>query len=119
MKSHEYAPGEMVTLYEARVSGTSPSVGEQQGFEDALGTTTCTNSVIARSVEFFALALAATVVYVILQLPSVDAWFTRYIPDFEYRLATKALLFFVIVYLLDRLVIRIRNEIELCDFRDF
>lgn len=106
-------------LLDTSVSGNQTTSQARQQLQEALGETTCTNSIIARSVEFFSLAIMATLVYIFLQLPPVEAWFERYIPDFEYRLISKAILFFVIVYILDRLVVFIRNEIDICDFRDF
>lgn len=108
-----------IILVDAPVSGNQTSLQARQQLQEALGQTTCTNSIIARSVELFAMAIAATLVFIFLQLPPVEAWLERYIPNFEYRLISKALLFFVIVYLLDRLIVFVRDEIDICDFRDF
>ena len=108
-----------ITLVDAPISGNQTTLETQRQLQEALGQTTCTNSIIARTVELFAMAIMVTLVFIFLQLPPVEAWFARYIPDFEYRLITKALLFFVIVYLLDRLTVYIRAEIDICDFRDF
>lgn len=108
-----------IILVDAPVSGNQTTLQARQQLQEALGQTTCTNSIIARSVELFAMAIVATLVFIFLQLPPVEAWLARYIPDFEYRLISKALLFFVIVYLLDRLIVFVRDEIDVCDFRDF
>ena len=108
-----------VILVDAQVSGNQSTSEARRQLQEALGQTTCTNSIIARSVELFSMAITATLVFIFLQLPPVEAWLTRYIPDFEYRLIAKAFLFFVIVYLFDRLIVFIRDEIDICDFRDF
>lgn len=109
----------MTTLADAQVSGMQVTQDEQNLLRQILGQTTCTNSIIARSVELFSLAIMATLAFIFLQLPPVERWLAKYIPNFEYRLAAKAILFFVIVYLFDRLVVFIRDEIDICDFRDF
>lgn len=107
-------------LVDCPVSGLSSTLYERETFHDLLGQeTTCTNSVMARSVEFFSLAFMVTLVFLFFQIPAVEDWLTCYVPDYYYRLFTKALLFFVIVYILDRISIFIRDEIDICDFRDY
>ncbi len=78
--------------------------------------TTCTNSLIARVVEFFSLAFTVTLIYLALQLPPVEQWFSYYIPDETYRFITKALLFFTLTYIVDRILVYLRNDIDLCEF---
>lgn len=74
----------------------------------------CTNNFLARGVYLFSLAIVATFIYLALQIPPVEAWFTTYIPDYEYRLFGKALLFFIAIYIVDQLTISLRKEIVLC-----
>ena len=109
----------IILLVDTPVSGNQTTLEARKQLQEALGYTTCTNSIIARTVELFGLAFMATLVFIFFQLPPVEDWLTRYIPDFEYRLITKILLFFVIVYIIDRLIVYIRNDIDICDFRDF
>lgn len=68
--------------------------------------------VLVKSVELFTLAFLATVFYILLSLPVVEDWFRCYIPNYEYRFITKAVLFFVVIYLLDRLVIFIKKDLR-------
>jgi hypothetical protein len=103
-------------LGDVAVSGTAASFSEQAAFHELFGETTCTSSVIARSVEFFSLAFMATLIFIILQLPPVEAYFVTYIPDYEYRFVAKSLLFFVLIYIIDRIAIFIRDEINICRF---
>ena len=107
------------TLFDDPVSGSSPTSSEKIGFQEALGETTCTNNIIARSVELFALAVMATLLFLFFQLSGVELWLKRHIPDNNHRFVAKALLFFVIIYILDRIVVWIRDEIDICDFTDF
>jgi hypothetical protein len=107
------------TLFDDPVSGSSPTSSEKIGFQEALGEKTCTNNIIARSVELFVLSVVATLLFLFFQLSGVESWFKRHIPDNNYRLVAKALLFFVLIYILDRIVVRIRDEIDICDFTDF
>lgn len=106
----------MTTLDQARVSNISPTSEEMMMFQHLLGQTTCTTSPIARGVELFALAFSATAVYIFFQIPAVIQWFERYIPDPIYRFSVKTLLFFTAVYILDRLIIYLRAEIDICEF---
>lgn len=109
----------MPSLEDVQISGQNLTSSEIQAYQQALGQTTCTNSVLARIVELFSLAFVATFIYILLELPPVNDFFVYYIPDFEYRFFTKVLLFFVLVYLLDRLVVAVRSQIDICDFKNF
>lgn len=68
--------------------------------------------ILVKSVELFTLAFLATVFYILLGLPVVENWFICNIPDYEYRFITKAILFFVVIYLLDRLVMFIKRDLR-------
>ena len=103
-------------LSSVQVSGQLTSANSQQNFQDLLGETTCTNALVPRTVYLFSLAIMATFVYIFFQLPPVEEWFVRYIPDYTYRFIGKALLFFVIIYFCDRFVVFIRHEIAICEF---
>lgn len=106
----------MVSLSVAPISGQEISDDERNRLREALGNPTCTNNVIARAVDLFSLAFAATLIFLFLSIPPVACWFVEHIPSFEYRLIGKALLFFALIYIVDMLTIPIRADIDICDF---
>lgn len=109
----------MLELRNVNISGEPSTHQELKSFQSILGTTTCTNNLIARIVKLFALSFVATFIYILLEIPPVDCWFAYYIPDYEYRFFSKALLFFTLIYIADTLTSYLRADIDICDFDTF
>nr|QBK90240.1 MAG: uncharacterized protein LCPAC102_01530 [Pithovirus LCPAC102] len=42
-----------------------------------------------------------TIIFIILACPAVDIWFFQYVPDPYFCLLTKALIFFILVFIID------------------
>lgn len=59
-----------------------------------------------------------TLIYIGISIPAVECFFEARIPDPVYRLLTKALLFFVLVYIVDRISVGLRRDItaDICEF---
>ena len=64
----------------------------------------CSNNFWYKVIYYWMLPILTMIFFIILSLPSVDAFFAVEIPNFYYRLYVKALILFVIVYILDRLI---------------
>lgn len=77
----------------------------------------CNNTILVRGFDLFFLATTVTFVFIFFQVPPVANWFASYIPDEVYRLLTISLLFFVIIYLLDRLMVYLRPQLNACPYR--
>ena len=65
-------------------------------------------------INYFAVALSATIVFVIFHVPIVDQWFQRHIPNRRYRLLCQALILFTIVYIVNRVTLRWKSHNRIC-----
>jgi hypothetical protein len=63
------------------------------------------------------LAFVATIIFVLLDLNVTRRWFEQYIPNPTYRAVIRALLFFTIIYLVDKMVMWWRSEHPICGER--
>jgi hypothetical protein len=74
----------------------------------------CTNAFHHKVVHFFLLAGSSTVVFVILSLDFVQEAFMNYFFNKTSVLIAKALVFFAVVYLLDRFIEKYRVRHVVC-----
>lgn len=63
------------------------------------------SSFLGQIFYFFGLALVSTVLFIILTQPSIDEFLAIGIPDFQVRYFIKIVLFFGLMYLIDRLML--------------
>lgn len=61
-----------------------------------------------KGLNFLLLAFVAVALFIILSIPSVDAFFADYIPSFYHRIFAKALILGLFVYFFDRFICRYR-----------
>lgn len=90
------------------------SSGEEELMNFALGKRVCDDSVITRGASLLALAILGTLLFVLLSWSSFDNWLAYYIPNSGYRLAFKAIIFFLILYLLELLLANYRDSAIIC-----
>jgi len=82
--------------------------------EFALGKRNCSSGVVVTSTNSLAMAFFATLLFVLFTLPGVNAWFTSIIPNPSYRIIFQALVFFLIIFLLDRWLESWRTTHPIC-----
>lgn len=58
---------------------------------------------INRIISYFVVPVAATLIFVVFMLTPVQNWFAAHIPHPIYRLVIMALIFFVFIYIVNRL----------------
>ena len=58
-------------------------------------------STVSRVANLWAVALTGAVLFVALSAPPVDRFFAAYVPNPTYRLVAKALIIFLILYIVD------------------
>jgi len=80
-----------------------------------LGDKKCTNTYINKSVNYIAFALIATLIFIILNIPWVDNCLAQLIPNCFSRFLFKAIIFFLLIYLLDRIICNWRAEQSYCE----
>ncbi len=62
------------------------------------------NSEFEKGINMFFLAIVAFITYIVLNVRCVDRWFTVQIPRKNYRIVGKALILFVVVFLVDSII---------------
>ena len=60
---------------------------------------------VLRGLHYYIIPTFATILFLIFSSESVNEWFSMYIPHPGYRIVAFALLFFVLVYLFERLFV--------------
>lgn len=93
--------------------GTTTNV-ETELLNFALGDPECDNTTASRVIDRLTLPLLGTLTFVLLSLPSVDLSLSKLVPSFYHRLFVKALIFLIIIYIIDRLLVAWREDKELC-----
>lgn len=81
---------------------------------EVLSTQTCDNSVTSKAIFYFALAVPAAFLFFILNIDSVNCWFSQYVCDPYYLLLTKTLIFFSFIYIWDRIIVNWRAISNIC-----
>lgn len=74
----------------------------------------CDSSVIVKVFYLFVIAFIAGLLYLFLEIPEVECWFRCHIPNRYYRVVGKALLFFVLIYIFDRILFGSRQILTIC-----
>jgi len=74
----------------------------------------CATGISERMFYFFMLAIGATVFFVVFTQEAVDELLAEAIPDSRYRYMTIVILFFLSVYLLDRIIEGWRVQNHVC-----
>lgn len=77
---------------------------EYKLLEEVLGKRINNESEFDRFVGLFLVSIVAAILLVILFLRPVDSWFVKNIPNYEYRLCAKALILFVVVFIVNALI---------------
>lgn len=95
-------------------SGQSQSKAKMDLLHFAFGQTDCVDSGFVRVVDFLAVALLATLLFVLLSIKPVDDLFATILPNYSGRLVFKTLIFFLLILLLDRLITNWRDDINVC-----
>ena len=71
----------------------------------------CDNSVSStdRTVDMLVLAFTMTIVFIVLSLPSFDRLVGDGLPSYNWVIFIKAIVFFILAYLIDRLILACRG----------
>ena len=101
-------------LFNIPLTEIPPSVSDQRLLALAFGSTRCNDSSIAILTNWLAYPIIATLIFILLAIPAFDGLLATLFPDYVIRLAFKALLFFILILLLDRLFASWRNNLNLC-----
>ena len=97
-------------------SANTPLTEEQLNLlKIALGEKKCNQSNLDKSINYLALAIILTLIFILLLLPGIDNILACLIPDFCQRFLFKVLLFFLLVYLFDRIITEWRNDQVFCE----
>ena len=89
---------------------------EQNLLDFAVGERLCEESYISHSFNLFFLAVILSLLFLILASPYVDKLMAPRIPDPTYRLIAKALLFFIIAYIIDTIMMSWRSRKNFCQY---
>ncbi len=92
----------------------TPTPHEVKLLHWAVGHRQCSSLIIDRLIDLYLIAGVGTILFVLLSLDTVEAYLTVIIPSTWARLAFKALIIFIVLYLLDRFLARWRERHVLC-----
>jgi len=96
---------------------SSSNLNQEQYFylKVVLGDKKCTNRYVDKYINYVVLALIATILFIILNIPCIDKILAQIVPDCLSRLIFKAIIFFLIIYLIDRIISNWRAEQAYCE----
>jgi hypothetical protein len=80
----------------------------------AFGERKCSDKFSDILINYYLLAIVAVILFIVLSLRSIDNFLTNLIPNRISRLLFKAIIFFLIIYLLDRWLACWRSKVILC-----
>lgn len=116
MPDHSKENDIFIDVYKPLPSGNSQLNSEQKHIlHVVLGDRTCNQSKIDKSINYIAFAIIAAIIFFILWIPAVDNALRGVVPDYTMRLLFKTLLFFLIIYLLDRAFCNWRQDQVFCE----
>ena len=95
-------------LLNLTTEGVPPTPAEESLLTFAFGQPVTTNSVAASVVDQLAIPITTTMLFILFSLQPIDDLFATILPDHVPRIIFKAILFFVLVWLFDRLIARWR-----------
>lgn len=98
-----------------RPSGNPPSDAKKNLLHFAFGETNCVDSGFVRAMNFLAIALISTLLFVLLSIKPVDDLFATILADYSSRLFFKTVLFFLLILLLDTLISNWREGVVICE----
>jgi hypothetical protein len=84
----------------------------------SLGKRICSTSIVDRIVDLYLIAVVGVILFVILSLNSVDNWLSQLIPKAWARFVIKAIIIFIVLYLVDRWLVCWRKRNILCTIDD-
>ena len=87
---------------------------ERKLLKRSIGKRVCDNSTFSKGVNILTMAIVSTILFVVLSLSIVDDWLAIYIPDYTFRLIAKAVLFFIIIYVVDLQLVSWRLRCNIC-----
>lgn len=79
-----------------------------------LGEKKCNNSYTSKFIQYILLALVASILVFIFLLPSVNNYISKAIPNDMGRILFIVSIFFIIIYLVDRIINEYRNKEIIC-----
>ena len=77
--------------------------GEDEILKFALGKRVCDNSSVNKGLDIILFAIIATIIFLILSSRWFERCLRRGIPDYNYRLFCKGVIFFLLIFILDLL----------------
>ena len=92
-----------------------PSPDEVALLEFSCGFRNCTDNFLDRTINYYLVSIGGVVTFIILSLEPVDRGLAELIPNKIRRLIFKAVIFFVVIYLLDRWVESWRQRVTICN----
>lgn len=81
----------------------------------AIGEKDCSDSKTGKAINYIALALISAILFLVLNFPAVDNALAMLIPNCGARLLFKTLIFFLIIYLIDRAICEWRTDQVFCE----
>ena len=84
----------------------------------SLGKRLCSNRTTDKIIDLYLISVIAVVLFIILSLDQVDYYLSHLISKYWARLAIKAAIFFIIIYLVDRWLVNWRKRTNLCTIYD-
>nr|QBK90771.1 MAG: hypothetical protein LCPAC201_00720 [Pithovirus LCPAC201] len=89
-----------------------------QNLDFTLGKRLCSTGIFDRIIDLYLIAVVGVILFIILSLDSVDLWLSEFIAESWARFVIKIVIFFIILYLVDRWLVCWRKRINLCTIDD-
>ncbi len=84
----------------------------------SLGKRLCSTSIFDRIIDLYLISVVGVILFIILSLESVDLWLSEFITKSWARFVVKIVIFFIILYLVDRWLVCWRKRTNLCTIDD-
>jgi len=87
---------------------------EQSLLEFTCGYRDCSDETADRLINYYLVSIGGVITFILLSIEPVDRFLTNLIPNYIARFIFKAVILFIVIYLLDRWIESWRKEITLC-----
>ncbi len=91
---------------------------EIQNLDFCLGKRLCSTSIFDRIIDLYLISVIGVILFIILSLDSVDLWLSEFIAKSWARFIIKIIIFFIVLYLVDRWLVCWRKRTNLCTIDD-
>lgn len=91
---------------------------EIQNLDFCLGKRLCSTSIFDRIIDLYLISVVGVILFIILSLVSVDLWLSEFIAKSWARFIIKIIIFFIVLYLVDRWLVCWRKRTNLCTIDD-